>query len=153
MQTTAIQINVKGKPKIVGKIIVMPQNTIIPKAAGYIALYREVLWKDLVSYKLNCVGIDEGAWNYCNEQKCEGMVCYSKDAMKLVTVSAKDINSCKKIDMGEHPQIRIPLSMCKIYENVFKGIPTTWTNNIITIEPKKDWEKQETAEFEFPSLP
>lgn len=137
MQTVVLQININGKDRIVGKIGVCPQNSAMPMLAGHIILYKEELRKNAVSYKLNAIGIDTLAFEKAKEYNIEGLVMWLKDSYQIITVPVDVIDSVRSVDLHEGSQKRIPLVMCKVYENKLNGIPFAWTNNVVTIEPKK----------------
>lgn len=142
MQPTVLRILINRRERIVGKIISMPKNDTIPQLAGYWAFFRSCNWKDVVSHKLRAVSVDDSSWEYCNNLGIKGMIVYCPDVSRIITVKSVAINNSRVVDMGdEFPQRRIALNKCKIYNNA-KPITTPWITNIVTLEPKLDWEEE-----------
>ena len=151
IQSAALRIKTNGKYRIVGKIVIIPQNTIIPALSNHWALYREELWSNVYSRKLKTIGIDASSFDYAAQQGIGGMVIWCKDKEELITVKKSDILASRVYELpgGEHPQYRIPISKLTVYKNVHKGLTTAWTNNIIDLEPKTDWADVEDKQQEL----
>lgn len=77
------------------------------------------------------------------------MIIFCPDVHRIITVKSADINNSRVVDLGEEfPQKRISLAKCKIYNNA-SPINTPWITNVVTIEPKVDWEETETQNLKL----
>ena len=116
--------------RIAGKVGEIPKYRSVPQLEGHTALYKEELYKNVYSFKLNAFGVDCAAWDKAFSLGARGLVIYCKDRKMLITI--KDEQLRIRADLGDGVQYRVPISQCKIYSGA-EPIPMGWTNKVIDL--------------------
>lgn len=134
MRLEGVEIVVNGQPKFVGKVGRCPRDARIAELAGEAIFYREVPYTDLYSTATDCLGVDAEAWDWASECKsARAMVVYCPDRKVLLVVMSESLDACPKVDLGEYPQYRIPLSKARVI-HATRGVNMGWTQNVHRIE-------------------
>lgn len=139
MTLTGIEIVVNGEPKFVGKVGRTPKNSIIPAWQNRIALYREVPFVDVYSHVTHSMGVDQAAWEKAEELGAEGMIICCKDRQYLYVASRELMATCRSVDLGEFPQIRVPIARIEKYPlSAFSsGLSFGWTKHVVRVEGRR----------------
>lgn len=132
MNLTGISIAVNDEKKFVGKVGRVPVNAVLPSWAGRVAFYREVPYSQVYSYVTGSIGVDQAAWEKAVELGAEGMIVFCPDTHGIYIASRSLMDNSGVVDLGEYPQVRIPVS--KI-EHIPEGesLPFGWTKNVLLV--------------------
>lgn len=143
---TGITIAVGDEKKFVGKVGRVPSNDAVPEWTGRLALYREVPYSQVYSYVTGSIGVDQAAWEKAVELGAEGMIVFCPDTGVLYVASSSIMDISGVVDLGEYPQVRVPLSKIEAVEGVSRGLPFGWTRNVVHVEAVKGYKaKSEPA--------
>lgn len=132
MKLTGLVIAVNNEQKFVGKVGRVPANTVLPAWVGKVALYREVPYSQVYSYQTKSVGVDQAAWEKAVELGAQGMIVYCPDKYELFVASNSLMEISAVVDLGEYPQIRVPVSDVS-WISVKQGLPFGWTKNLVQV--------------------
>lgn len=138
MKLTGFQIKVGDESRFIGKVGVCPMTyTALPELHGHLIFYRETPRADAVSYATNALGYDRAVLDRAMQMQVVAFVNWCKDTRELLVVTTETVRKhAFVVDLGEHPQYRIPLRHVRVLLEM-PTIDMGWTTHVETIDVRR----------------